>query len=1027
MTELQFQQDIFEDLDLITLPKKEDVPELTFPLLNKAAGRTEDLPLKRENFFLRRLLVDVLSYRYTTRTYIVDYCYPNRSVLRIEPGRYLGNLTWNIYSDVRIQYTPEELISRGAPLGTQPEPVVVKDVWLAAIPRLDQDLSYTFSNTGQRYSASTRLILKYNKICYTYSESTPSSYIKSSNPETLESRSVHIYLDLHSNSRLVLDCGLQSYTKFKVADYIFYKLRNTLEPISVISKLLEVMFGLDRFCFLILKELQNTVVQTTTKFPDVIFPHVWSTTEAGKIENMILVDDKEVPAEVVITLEMVYVLISNYLKGSPSDDYNSIKRVSPQSYFQVLALLIRKRLRDKLLVARILRKDELKEPLIYKILVDAFVNNSWSGVISAAEESELRLSRVKDSSWTPGLCQELIRIAPAHSGLSNTDTTRLVSPDYLGYICPLYTPDTPDSAGLKQMMCYFTRLASDVIDYKEEVNLLPVSQLRDILRKEVIGYELANISVKKRNLRLWLHDFVPVMIAEEEHIIQVLERYKLCYLPFLCWNFCDRSRIIHSRTSYDRLIRPLIISLRGNACKLIWTDPEEEPRLKDIITPKYPFSYLAYTVPCFWKQNTARSLVGLKMNKNSVSASPAALLPDSNKVSTLLSPQRPLVENLPETKQEGTLLRVLLWLDGTAGLEDDSYVINEATLQRGALSCLKREVITWEKEDDTWVVSIKQLVNVGDRVKPGQSILWIKLLHNNIVKLSNIKNETTEICKVESIELSYLSDIVEPGLLRAAVVKLSYILTAQRGSKISSQNSQKGVISQIRKQEDLPWTFADDGSVVYPDLLMNPLGLASRATAEFHVTKVYNQVLKTGGVARLIPHSERFLIEDNKGAKSKYTIEDLTFFESEWYHPYTGELIEPPLLSGFVFFTLQPNSYDSVRVSKKTYYDQATGIPLSTKSSGVRIGWQDLLAMLQKPELTIAKAVFQDPQLMVELPLCPCCKKVREAPRGNCEVCNTPVRSTMRVSRKFVVLKQLAKAIGVNIDLEQVKGSEDDE
>ncbi|HUZ92745.1 MAG TPA: DNA-directed RNA polymerase subunit beta' [Candidatus Paceibacterota bacterium] len=65
---------------------------------------------------------------------------------------------------------------------------------------------------------------------------------------------------------------------------------------------------------------------------------------------------------------------------------------------------------------------------------------------------------------------------------------------------------------------------------------------------------------------------------------------------------------------------------------------------------------------------------------------------------------------------------------------------------------------------------------------------------------------------------------LEPGIIRKIQVEVAELRKVQAGDKLAGRHGNKGVISQVRKVEDMP--YLDDGTPV--DIILNPLGVASR-------------------------------------------------------------------------------------------------------------------------------------------------------------------------------------------------------
>jgi DNA-directed RNA polymerase beta' subunit len=67
-------------------------------------------------------------------------------------------------------------------------------------------------------------------------------------------------------------------------------------------------------------------------------------------------------------------------------------------------------------------------------------------------------------------------------------------------------------------------------------------------------------------------------------------------------------------------------------------------------------------------------------------------------------------------------------------------------------------------------------------------------------------------------------DKLEPGIIRRIQVEIAELRKVQAGDKLAGRHGNKGVISQVRAVEDMP--YLEDGTTV--DIILNPLGVVSR-------------------------------------------------------------------------------------------------------------------------------------------------------------------------------------------------------
>lgn len=67
-------------------------------------------------------------------------------------------------------------------------------------------------------------------------------------------------------------------------------------------------------------------------------------------------------------------------------------------------------------------------------------------------------------------------------------------------------------------------------------------------------------------------------------------------------------------------------------------------------------------------------------------------------------------------------------------------------------------------------------------------------------------------------------DKLEPGIIKRIQIKVAQLRNVRAGDKLAGRHGNKGVISQVRPVEDMP--YLEDGRPV--DIILNPLGVASR-------------------------------------------------------------------------------------------------------------------------------------------------------------------------------------------------------
>ncbi len=111
------------------------------------------------------------------------------------------------------------------------------------------------------------------------------------------------------------------------------------------------------------------------------------------------------------------------------------------------------------------------------------------------------------------------------------------------------------------------------------------------------------------------------------------------------------------------------------------------------------------------------------------------------------------------------------------------------------------------------------LRNIKARLSPQEQRTW-----DEIIQRTNEEVERTKILKSEALDKLQRPDELPPGVLKRVKVYVAQKRKLQVGDKMAGRHGNKGVISKILKEEDMP--FLPDGTPV--EIVLNPLGVPSR-------------------------------------------------------------------------------------------------------------------------------------------------------------------------------------------------------
>ena len=185
-------------------------------------------------------------------------------------------------------------------------------------------------------------------------------------------------------------------------------------------------------------------------------------------------------------------------------------------------------------------------------------------------------------------------------------------------------------------------------------------------------------------------------------------------------------------------------------------------------------------------------------------------------------------------------------------------------------------------------------------------------------------------------------DKLEPGIIKKIQVEVAQLRRIKAGDKLTGRHGNKGVISQIRPIEDMP--YLEDGTPV--DVVLNPLGVTSRMN--------FGQILETH--LGLAAHSlnYRAVVPSFVGANEKdieQELEKAGFSKTgkvKLYNGMTGEPFREPVTCGYIYLMkLIHLVEDKIHMRSTGPYSLITQQPLGGKAQlgGQRFGEMEVWAL----------------------------------------------------------------------------------
>ncbi len=242
-----------------------------------------------------------------------------------------------------------------------------------------------------------------------------------------------------------------------------------------------------------------------------------------------------------------------------------------------------------------------------------------------------------------------------------------------------------------------------------------------------------------------------------------------------------------------------------------------------------------------------------------ISQKPLVVKGDRVKKGQLLT-DGPSIENGVLALGQNLLVAFISWEGANF---EDAIILSERVVQQDRFtsihideySCdvrdtkLGPEVTTYDipniSEDKLKNLDEEGIIRIGAEVKPGD-ILVGKISPKGESELTSeerllraIFGEKARDVKDTSLTLPHgkmgrivnikifdreRGDKLEPGIIRRIQVEIAELRKVQAGDKLAGRHGNKGVISQVRAVEDMP--YLEDGTPV--DIILNPLGVISR-------------------------------------------------------------------------------------------------------------------------------------------------------------------------------------------------------
>lgn len=560
-----------------------------------------------------------------------------------------------------------------------------------------------------------------------------------------------------------------------------------------------------------------------------------------------------------------------------------------------------------------------------------------------------------------------------------TTAVRKLKSDQWGFVCPVHTPDG-SPCGLLNHLSNTCRVTAGTVTNEQieqvvktlfAMGMSPATRFTDkmapvLLDGRIIGSlpydEIQSFADKLRYKKVHNLDDIPSHIE----ISPVAYRPKVYLaIPSLLLNL-----------SQNRLLRPLL-HLASNKVEMVGTSEqlflniacrEQDLKQRKNVThmetdPTAILSFVANLTPFCDFNQSPRNVYQCQMGKQTMGFPMFSLNHRTdNKIYRIQTPQKPLVrtryqEALPFNDYLTGTNAVVAVLSYTGFDMEDAMIVNKSTFERGFghASVYKSECIDLnESQDDGekcyFEGGKKPLKHVDEDGLPkiGATLLTDEAY---VTYYNGVVQEHKSVHFESYSERAHVQNVILTGSELNGVRKVQITHRINRnpviGDKFSSRHGQKGVMSTLWHQEDLP--FTEEG--ITPDVIINPHAFPSRMTIGMLIECMAG---KAGAVHGHFADATAFQF-DAKDRAVDFFGEQLKAAGYNYYGNqtmYSGALgveFKAEIFIGVVYYQrLRHMVKDKFQVRSTGPVDKFTHQPIHgrTKGGGVRFGEMERDALL---------------------------------------------------------------------------------
>lgn len=375
--------------------------------------------------------------------------------------------------------------------------------------------------------------------------------------------------------------------------------------------------------------------------------------------------------------------------------------------------------------------------------------------------------------------------------------------------------------------------------------------------------------------------------------------------------------------------------------------------------------------------------------------------------------------------------------------QEDSIIVNRAAIQRGLLRCFSfRTLIVEEKKKSTLssesiqyvsetyqnkafnynklnkktgIVKVGAVIGIGD-VIVSKLLRVVSKTNDNIIKDNSVICKFGEEGIVDQVFSSTNSDGYKIVKIKVRVEKIPEL-----GDKLASRAAQKGTISILLNEEDMP--FSEETGIV-PDIIINTLCIPSRMTI--------SQLLESFLSKKSLEHDKKFhctaFSESSTDIISKVQNEDSNYHIPSWedygneylVNGCTGERTKMKIFVGPTYY-LRLKHLVSNKIHARNHGNKQglTRQPLEGRSrdGGLRFGEMERDALLSYGLSRFIRERLFKTSDYYSIKVCSYCGATPHNANKSCNICGKNEFVCLPIPFACKLLFQQLGALGIRIDI----------